>query len=159
MVLQDLATIQQSRSHLPEAEGAMRRALEIRPDFGYGRFILGVILLARGDHANALLEMQKETTDAGKREGLAIVYYALGRRSDSDAALAGMLQKDAELNAFGIAEVYGFRGQTDEAMHWLERAYAQKDAYLYIIKRDELFQKLRTDPRFKAFLRKMNLPE
>ena len=26
-------------------------------------------------------------------------------------------------------------------------------------KRDELLQKLRTDPRFKAFLRKMNLPE
>jgi len=158
-VLQDLGTIQQSRGHLPEAEAAMRRALEIRPNYGYGNFILALILLARGDRAGALLEMQQETSDDGKRQGLAIVYYALGRKSDSDAALAGMLKKDAELNAFGIAEVYGFRGQIDEAMHWLERAYAQKDAYLYIIKRDELLQKLRTDPRFKAFLRKMNLPE
>jgi TolB-like protein len=156
---QNLATIQESRGHLPEAEAAMRRALDIRPTYGYGHYILGLILLARGDRDAALLEMQQETQEDGKRQGLAIVYYALGRKADSDAALAGMLQMDAELNAFGIAEVYGFRGQTDEAMHWLERAYAQKDAYLYTIRRNPLLKNLESDPRYKAFLRKMNLPE
>jgi hypothetical protein len=77
----------------------------------------------------------------------------------TDAALAGMLQNDAEGNAFRIAEVYAFRGQTDEAMHWLERAYAQKDAYLYSVKRDSLLKNLESDPRCKAFLRTMSLPE
>ena len=157
--LQVLSTIQESRGHLPEAEAAMRRALDIRPTFGYGHYILGFVLLERGDRDAALLEMQQETVDEGKREGLAIVYFALGRKADSDAALAGMLQKDAEGNASGIAEVYAFRGQTDEAMHWLERAYAQKDAYLYSVKRDSLLKNLENDPRYKAFLRKMNLPE
>jgi hypothetical protein len=69
-----------------------------------------------------------------------------------------LLQKDAELNAYGIADVYGFRGQTDEAMHWLERAYAQKDPYRYTISRDSLLKAIESDPRYKAFLRKMNLP-
>ena len=68
-------------------------------------------------------------------------------------------QQQPDENAFGIAEVYAFRGQTDEAMHWLERAYAQKDAYLYSVKRDPLLKNLKSDPRYKAFLRKMNLPE
>jgi hypothetical protein len=55
--------------------------------------------------------------------------------------------------------VYAFRGQSDEAMHWLERAYDQKDAYLCYLK-PELSQKsLAADRRFKAFLQKMNLPE
>jgi adenylate cyclase len=157
--LQDLSTIQESRGHLPEAEAAMRRALDIRPTYGYGHFILGLVLLERGDRAAALLEMQQETVDDGKRQGLALVYYALGRKADSDAALAEMLQKDAQGNAFGIAEVYAFRGQTDEAMHWLERAYAQKDANLYSVRRDSLLKNLESDPRYKAFLRKMNLPE
>jgi tetratricopeptide (TPR) repeat protein len=157
--LEALSQIQESRGHLPEAEAAMRRALDIRPTYGYGHLILGLILLARGDRDAALLEMQKETIDEGKRQGLAIVYYALGRRAESDAALAGMLKDQADTDALGIAEVYSFRGQSDEAMHWLERAYAQKDPYLYFIKHDTLLKNLEGEPRYKAFLRKMNLPE
>ena len=57
-----------------------------------------------------------------------MVYYALGRKAESDAALAGMLKDQADTDALGIAEVYAFRGQSDEGMHWLERAYAQKDS-------------------------------
>jgi hypothetical protein len=34
-----------------------------------------------------------------------------------------------------------------------------RDEDLYIIKGDPLFKNLERDPRFKAFLRKMNLPE
>jgi hypothetical protein len=56
-----------------------------------------------------------------------MAYHALGRRSDSDAALARMLKEQATENAFEIANVYAFRELSDEAMHWLERAYAQKD--------------------------------
>jgi hypothetical protein len=44
-------------------------------------------------------------------------------------------------------------------MHWLERAYAQKDVGLYAIKGDPPLKNLEGDPRFKAFLKKMNLPE
>jgi hypothetical protein len=43
-------------------------------------------------------------------------------------------------------------------MHWLERAYTQKNGGLYAIKRDWLLKGLGADPRFKAFLLKMSLP-
>ena len=154
-----LTQIQMRRGHLPEAETAMRRAIDIRPTFAWDHYFLGVVLLARGERDAALAEMQQETDDAGKQQGLAVVYYALGRKVDSDAALAGMLEEQAAGNAYGIAEVYALRGQTDEAIHWLERAYAQKDPYLYSIKFDSLLKNLESDPRYKAFLRKMNLPE
>jgi len=45
------------------------------------------------------------------------------------------------------------------AFQWLERAYAQRDLSLNLIKGDPLLHKLEADPRYKAFLRKMNLPE
>ena len=154
-----LTKIQWSRGHLPEAEAAERRVLDIRPTYAWAHYYLGLVLLARGDRDAALLEMQQETSDEAQQGGLAMAYHALGRKADSDAALARMLKEQAAENAFGIAEVYAFRGQSDEAMHWLERAYAQKDASLYIIKGDLPLKSLAADPRFKAFLRKMNLPD
>jgi TolB-like protein/Tfp pilus assembly protein PilF len=154
-----LEGIQAARGHMAEAEAAARRALDIRPNYDYGHYNLGLVLLERGDRDAALLEMQQETNDLGKQEGLAIVYYALGRKAEANAALARMLKEQVDGNAFGIAEVYAFRAQSDDAMHWLERAYAQKDTYLYSIKSDALLENLKGDPRYKAFLRKMNLPE
>ena len=50
-----------------------------------------------------------------------------------------------------LAQMYALRGRSDEAMHWLERAYAQKDPNLDYLKRDWLLKGLRGDPRFKAF--------
>jgi hypothetical protein len=103
--------------------------------------------------------MKRELADDEKRHGLAIVYWALGRKSDSDAALAGMLKDQTGGSAVEIAEVYAFRGQSDEAVHWLERAYAQKERYLFYIKSDRLLKNLESDPRFKAVVHKMNLPD
>jgi TolB-like protein/Tfp pilus assembly protein PilF len=154
-----LALIQARRGHLPEAEASIRRALEIRSTYAYGHLYLGLLLLERGNRESALLEMQRETTDDGKLQGLAIVYYALGKKAASDDALARLINERADIDAFEIAEVFAFRGQMDEAMHWLERAYLQKDASLYFIKFDLPLKDIPADPRFKAFLKKMNLPE
>jgi hypothetical protein len=41
----------------------------------------------------------------------------------------------------------------------LARAYDARDQDLYFIKGDPLLKKLAGDPRYQAFLRKMNLPE
>jgi tetratricopeptide (TPR) repeat protein len=148
-----------SLGRLDVAEEAYRRALEIRPNIAYGHYNLAILLLARADAAGALREIQQEANDDGKREGLALVNYAMGKKAESDAALADMLREDANASAVGIAEVYAFRGQLDEAMHWLERACSQKDPYLYLINGNSLLKHLEGDPRYKAFLKKMNFPE
>lgn len=137
----------------------MRHTLDIRPTFDSGHLQLGVLLLERGDRDGALLEMQQETSDAEKQEGLALVYYVLGKSAEADAALVGMLRDQRDFNACGIAEVNALRGQPDEAIHWLERAYSQKDPNLHYIKRDWLLKNLGPDPRFQALLQKMNLPK
>jgi len=154
-----LMKIQWSRGNYLEAEAAARRVLGIRPTYGNGHFYLGLVLLARGDREAALREMQQETSDNAQQEGLAIAYHALGRKAESDAALARMLKQREDKDAFGIAEVYAFRGQPDEAMQWLDRAFAQKDVRLYRINIELPLKSLEADPRFKALLRKMNLPE
>jgi len=94
-------------------------------------------------------------------QGLALVYHALGRKRDSDSELAILKSGDASTLAYGyeIAAVYGYRGELDEAFEWLDRTFARKEPSLFIFKGDPCFKRLEADPRYKAFLRKINLPE
>ena len=61
--------------------------------------------------------------------------------------------------ALGIAEIRASRGESDAAFLSLERAFNQKDVSLWHIKIEPLLNSLKGDPRYKAFLKKMNLPE
>ena len=154
----NLCLAQSRRGRLEEAEAAARRALEINPTGPFWHYILGDILLYRGLPDAALAEFLMETVEAGRLGGATMAYFALGRKADSDVALAQMIKVGAA-RPFNVARGYAFRGEADEALKWLERAYAQKDSVLSIIKGDPAFRKIEGDPRYKAFLKKMNLPE
>jgi hypothetical protein len=88
-----------------------------------------------------------------------MVYSATGRKAESDAQLAKAIARNASSWASEIARVYAFRGEKDRAFEWLEKAYQARDEDLYFIKGDPLLKNLESDARYKAFLRKMNLPE
>jgi TolB-like protein/DNA-binding winged helix-turn-helix (wHTH) protein len=154
-----LGVVELRRGRLPEAEADMHRSLELGPEFKFSHYILAVVLLARSEPEAALAESLKEPIDGYRLVGSAMAYFALSRKSESDAALAPLLKTYAPYIPSGIAAVYAFRGESDEAFKWLERAYAQKDPLLYRLKFTPEFDKLHNDPRYKAFLKKMNLPE
>ena len=153
-----LGFVRERTGQLAEAETAHRKVLEISPTFNYGHFSLGSVLLAQGKVEAALAEMQQEVPEGSRDEGLAIAYYAMGRKAESDAALE-RYEKEFPSDAVGIAEAYAYRGEADKAFEWLDRAYDQKHAWLYMIKGNPLLKNLERDPRYKAFLHKMNLPE
>jgi len=154
-----LSNVRVATGRLQEAEIEQRKALEISPTFGGAHYGLGLILLAQGKLEAALEQMQLEEADEGRDGGLAMVYYAMSRRPESDASLARLIREHAEDSASYIADAYAYRGERDEAFAWLERSYRQKDVGLFLIKADTLLKDLEPDPRYKAFLRKMNLPE
>ncbi|MDH3779110.1 MAG: hypothetical protein OES59_09820, partial [Gammaproteobacteria bacterium] len=56
-----------------------------------------------------------------------------------------------------IAVVYAQWGDADNAMSWLERGYIIRDPGLQGIGFSTLFDPIREDTRFQAFLRKMKL--
>ena len=146
-------------SQLSEAETAFRKALQISPTYESAHYYLGHTLMARGDLTEALVQMERESDDESRLAGIASVQFALGHRKESDAALAQLTNQAANDWASGIASVHAIRNEPDAAFEWLERAYAQKDEDLYLIKGNPLFGNVARDPRYAAFLRKMNLPE
>lgn len=154
-----LYQVQLRRGRLSDAETAIRRTLAISPTFSRAHFYLGRVLLARSQPEAALPEMQKEVDDVTRLGGSAMAYFSLRQKADSDLALAQMLKDHAKHDPYYIAQVYAFRGESDEAFKWLDRAYEQKDVGLSHIKGELPFRSLEGDPRFKTFLKKMNLPE
>ena len=61
--------------------------------------------------------------------------------------------------AFSIGESYAWRGEGDLAFSWLHRAYEDRDGSVVDMRLSLFYQQLAGDPRYKAFLKKMKLPE
>jgi tetratricopeptide (TPR) repeat protein len=144
---------------LAEAEQSFRRARQIAPESNSIHYFLGLVLMLQAHHEEALAEFKKETLDDGQLEGSAMAHFAAGRKTESDTLLGEAIRHNGPSWASEIARVFAFRGEKDHAFEWLDKAYDARDEDLYFIKDDPLVKNLEGDPRFKAFLKKMNLPE
>ncbi len=144
---------------LKEAESSFRKAVELSDTGPSVHYQVGLILLAQGHASAALEEMQQETFPTYRQHGLILVFDALGRSSDADRELAYFEKTYALSWAYAIVEAYAARGDLERAFAWLDRAYRQHDVGLFAVKTDQLLKNLAPDPRYRAFLRKMNLPE
>jgi TolB-like protein/DNA-binding winged helix-turn-helix (wHTH) protein/lipoprotein NlpI len=141
-----------------EAQTAIQKALELNPQKEHDHAISGEILLAQGRPQQALAEMDDDPRKFWRQLGEALAYHALGRARDSEAALTEIIATDQNGAAFQIAEVYAYRGESDKAFAWLDRAYRQRDGGLTYVKVDPLLKSLRRDQRYAALLNKMHLP-
>jgi TolB-like protein/DNA-binding winged helix-turn-helix (wHTH) protein len=143
---------------LDEAVADFKKALDLNPDVVTAHVKLSNIYLMQGRPQDALPEIELVRHDAYRPWLYAIAYHALGREKDSDTALSKLITKHHASMAYQIAQVYAFRNQSDEAFEWLDRAYAQRDSGLIGTKVEPLLKSLHNDPRYAAFLKKLNLP-
>jgi tetratricopeptide (TPR) repeat protein len=153
-----LGILQLHRGQLLEAEAALHRTIELSPTYIFAHYNLALVQLARKAPEEALKELSKEPSDFARLGGFALADFVLGRKAESDAALGQFIKSFGRYSPSGAASIYAFRGESDEAFKWLDRAYEQRDTHLTGIKYRTEFDELRPDPRYTAFLRKMNLP-
>jgi TolB-like protein/Tfp pilus assembly protein PilF len=157
--LQLLGQMLYSNGDYDGAELAFRKSIAISATFDGNRWNLTRILLMHGQIDAALAEIQAEVSPDAKDAGLAIIYHAQHRKTDSDAALARLIKADAERWPYGVAVVYGYRGERDKAIEWMQKAVEARDSDMFIgFRGDPEFALARADPRYAAILRKMNLP-
>jgi TolB-like protein/tetratricopeptide (TPR) repeat protein len=153
-----LGTAQYGAGRYAEADATYRRLLELAPKFFATRAYLGKTLLAEGKPDAALAMVEQPENKNERQMFLSIVLQAAGRQAESDEALKVLNTKFADSLAYYVAMTYAYRGDHDLAFQWLERAYQQKDQGLKEIVGERLFKNIEGDPRWKAFLKKMNLP-
>jgi tetratricopeptide (TPR) repeat protein len=158
IVLENRARFEGLSSNLEAACEAHLTALELSPGMTAVHSSLGLIYVQRGMGEVGIAEIQREAA-AGYREcALAIAYHTLGRRQESDAALARLLT-EREQWGFQFAMAYASRGETDEAFRWLERSYELRDSGVVFTKMNPYLRGLHSDSRWPRFLKKIGLED
>jgi len=144
---------------LDEALSDARMVLELSPQWEGAHLLVGLIYLAQAKPDAALQEILQETSEQPRLFGLVEAYQALGRKAESEAALASYVEKYQDTGPYSIACLHAIRREPDEAFEWLDRAYAKRERELAWMKVDPDLESLRSDPRWLPFLRKMRLTE
>jgi serine/threonine-protein kinase len=148
-----------------QALAQLHKTLEMDPGFVPAVLQLGAVYAHERRFDEAIAAFQKGVALTGERPiKLALLGYAhgaSGRRSEALALLAKLRQSPAQLPASPVhfVLVYLGLGENDKVFEWLEKAYEQRSNYLVYLKVEPLLDGLRSDSRFVALLRKMELEE
>jgi TolB-like protein/Tfp pilus assembly protein PilF len=141
-----------------EARRTFEKVRVFSPNFEGLSGNAGFSYLADGQPAAARRECEPHPDDTA-RACLAAAEHALGHDERSQAILADLIEKHPRRASYVIAKAYGYSGNAALAFEWLNRAFSAQAKLLTDVKSEPAFRALHGDPRYKAFLKKMNLPE
>jgi tetratricopeptide (TPR) repeat protein len=138
------------------------KVLEMDPNFHLAHTYLGLAYLGKGMHEEAIAEYQKGVDLSGGDllavMGLGYGYGVSGRRDEAMDILDELKErlKRKYIPPLYFAWIYMGLGEKDQAFEHLEKSYLERDPMLAHL-RAPLYDSLRSDPRFTALLKKMNL--
>jgi Flp pilus assembly protein TadD len=141
-----------------EARQAVLKAIAVQPGGASAHQTLAIIEILRGDAKAALVAAQQEPPGPWQDLALALAQQVSGDPVAADAALKNVLDKDATLASYQIAEIHALRNDADKTFEWLDRAWSSRDPGIEYLLIDPLILRYRDDPRFAAFCKKAGLP-
>jgi TolB-like protein/DNA-binding winged helix-turn-helix (wHTH) protein/Tfp pilus assembly protein PilF len=130
-----------------------RRTIEMDANFPLARTQLGLAYLQRGQNDDAISELHHAVRlSAGSTTStanLARAYAAVGRRGDAVQLLDDLKKRSNATysNAPEIAVVYAALGDSDQAMTWLEKGFAERFNPGVLLRPG--FDSIRADARFR----------
>ena len=145
-----------------EAFTFLSSAVAAQPDYYLYHVFLGLVLEERGDHAGAVISLERGVAmDANNDDlcQLAHAYGTAGRRMDFERTMARIMERREKgfMPAVDIAIAYAGMGERDEAFHWLELALEDHSEILKDLGVEPEVDPLRSDPRFAQILRRVHL--
>jgi tetratricopeptide (TPR) repeat protein len=146
-------------NRLDDALVFAKKGLELVPESSTIHLLLGRIYLLQKKNELALSEMQQsQIYQVNNSYGLALAYHAMGRKEEAEEQMNFFISNYGK-PYFYVAQLYAYRNESDKAFEWLEKAFAEKDPELsYVLYGNPFLKNIEKDPRYAAFLRKMNLP-
>ena len=139
------------------------KTLQMDPNYILAHSQLGQAYLFKGMYAEALRELEKARELSGgdktNTARLAHAYGVAGRKDEARKLLQELLSTPGHGQEIpgGVAIVYLGLGENEKALEWLLKAYEKQPYWSADLKVDPLFDPLRSDPRFQALLRRLNL--
>jgi TolB-like protein/tetratricopeptide (TPR) repeat protein len=152
-----LASVNYDARRYDEARAIAHQIATLDPQRPRVHYLMGLIDLTVGEAKAASAACEKERVEWQRQTCLAIAYDKLGRAPEA-AAQRAELRRTGDASAYQFAQISAQRGEPDEAIRWLEVARRVRDPGAFRAAVDPLLDPLREDPRFKSYLRELNLP-
>jgi DNA-binding winged helix-turn-helix (wHTH) protein/tetratricopeptide (TPR) repeat protein len=150
-----LCAIAYGERDFEEAIHECRRAIELDPADSVPRLKLAAAYTQkrRYPEASRLLSEFKEDSAERQSDVAGYLYAVSGRRAEALSALNSLKLR---YRPHQVARVYMGLGNRDQALEWLEKAYADH-GNLANLSIDPVFEPLASDPRFQGLLRRVGL--
>ena len=138
-----------------------RKTMTLDPFFAPAHFVLGEVFVQKQMNTEAIAELRKAIElspgSTAFEANLAYAYAVSGMRQEATKILNDL--KDRAQNGFSnapeIALVYVGLDDKNEALDWLEKAYAERFSPWVLMR--PAFDPLLPNPRFQALLRRIGL--
>ncbi|HUS09636.1 MAG TPA: hypothetical protein VMZ30_04145 [Pyrinomonadaceae bacterium] len=104
-----------------------------------------------------VISLEGETTSTLCYLGFALAMS--GKRSEAQAILAKLKSGKEYVSPAELAVLYVGLGDSEGALASLEKAYAEHDLQIGLLKVDPNLDSLRSDPRFQDLMRRVGLPQ
>jgi tetratricopeptide (TPR) repeat protein len=138
----------------------LRKTLEMNPQFSQAYFYIGDAYMEKEEYEEAITAYKK----ASRIPWVAgLLGYAYARSGEKDKAMRILQEleeqsKERYIRSSSVFVIFLGLGEIDKALEWAEKAYNERDPFmpfinLYVPEKD----RIRSDPRFNALLKKMNL--
>lgn len=143
----------------------LQRLVSNEPYNPFVCMFLGMNLVAKGDFEQAI-GLFKRSTQIMDRNVLSIstlgnAYARSGRTAEANAIIHEIKSLSAQQNSYVsqtlVAQIWVGLNQTEQAITCLEEAYTDWDFYLLSIQGWEVFDPIRSDPRFYALSARLGL--
>ena len=142
------ATALMDAHRFPEALAQFHKTIERDPRFGPAHHKLSELLAATGDFTNAVSELKKFATTPGS--------WSADAKGFRDLAVAAFNQPEQTTWAALALSVTGDRNR---ALEYLEKAVSNQEIEVILCLRYPSFDPIRSDPRYKAVVGRLGLPE
>lgn len=145
-----------------EARKQLEYARNLDPSYPATHRILGHTYLQTGQIGQAVEALQTANALGGGPGLVGELGYAYAIAGQENKALEQLnilqaIARQGKDAAYGIALVYHGLGDADQALAWLERAYGERDFRMIYLRIEPIWDGLRSDPRFSAFLQRVGL--
>jgi len=142
------------------ARVAARRSLEISSGGTVARNLIVADLL-EGKAGPALEAAARQPKAEDRLLFTAMAEHTLGHLAESRTTIAELTAAFGESAPYRVAEAHAWAGHVDDAFAWLERTRAGgfiEGTDFGLVRGNPVLRGLRSDPRWKDFLRKFKVP-
>jgi TolB-like protein/DNA-binding winged helix-turn-helix (wHTH) protein len=138
-----------------------KKTIDLYPDSSFAYFWLGASYERKGIEEQAFAAYLKSKT----LEGFGAEELGAFRRAYQQSGIHGYWKEELQvterhkpMDTCWMASVYGHLGDTNRALEILNWGLAHHCRDLQVLSVDPIYDPFRSDPRFQAFLRRINFP-